>query len=170
MLNIRDIFSCKIVFELHVRCGSSTLSTKNAKTSFSYSTDMKSVCIASAFFSYTCLFACDIADAGAFWRMTVCGCAVLNYRGLQSYDVYYSCIKYFDSARYCMRGCITYSSAERRGERQGNMVEILRIFGYFYLALVINGTKSICRCGVDSSICRCAENTRSCGLRSWNPA
>lgn len=39
MLNIRDIFSCKIVFELHVRCGSSTLSTKNAKTSFSYSTD-----------------------------------------------------------------------------------------------------------------------------------
>ena len=40
MLNIRDIFSCKIVFELHVRCGSSTLSTKNAKTSFSYSTDI----------------------------------------------------------------------------------------------------------------------------------
>ena len=33
MLNIRGIFSCKIVFELHVRCESSTLSTKNAKTS-----------------------------------------------------------------------------------------------------------------------------------------
>lgn len=39
MLNIRDIFSYKIVFKLHVRCGSSTLSTKNAKTSFLYSTD-----------------------------------------------------------------------------------------------------------------------------------
>ena len=43
MLNIRDIFSCKIVFELHVRCGSSTPLAKNEKTSFSYPTDRKSL-------------------------------------------------------------------------------------------------------------------------------
>ena len=45
MLNIRGIFSCKIVFELHVRCESSTLSTKTAKTSLLSCVHMQSVLI-----------------------------------------------------------------------------------------------------------------------------